>query len=362
MTDVMTAATQEEKREEITLFDIAPANGLSKLYDKAAAIEAECSDELLHHVTLDKMAMYCDGGRFYTKFKSDETGKVMKRGFSEHSFSQLCTKLEVPANYMIACARKGNPSLAEDNLNSWLGTYNRSLLLRLYKDRIRGVLSDRYSKFDTTGVIDVLSDCTRGMGLKVKGYYLNEERFHARLIQEERMNVNGEDLFAGIQVDSSDVGRSVLSVCFFIYKQVCTNGLCISKGDANLFTQRHVNICSDDFRLGLKESLKCLPTLIAEYAGIIESCAQSYKIVNGAIRHDELKEFTDTELQKLILSIRNKTRLPEDGAQKVIALSQSTYGFSDWGVINAITEVAQDYTLERRIELERTAGGLLRAV
>ena len=30
-----------------------------------------------------------------------------------------------------------------------------------------------------------------------------------------------------------------------------------------------------------------------------------------------------------------------------------------WGLINSITEVAQDFTLERRLELERIAGNLL---
>lgn len=35
------------------------------------------------------------------------------------------------------------------------------------------------------------------------------------------------------------------------------------------------------------------------------------------------------------------------------------YDMSRWGLINGITEVAQDFTLERRLELERMAGNLL---
>ena len=361
MTDA-TTAVREDIKEEITTFDIAPANGLEKLRDRAEKIDEFCSDELLKRVTLDKMAVICDGGKFITRFKSDDTGEVFSKSFSEHSFSQLCSKLGIPANYMYSCAKRGNLSLAEDNFNSWLETYNRDLFIRMYKDNVRGILSSRYSKFDTPEVIDVVSQCTRGLGLRVKGFFLNEERFHARLIQQEKMNVNGEDLFAGIQIDSSDVGRNVLSVNFFIFKQICSNGLCISKGNANLFTQRHVNICSDDFKAALKESLKCLPELIAEYAGIIESCTTSYKLVNGILRPNTDKELADAELQKLIESIRRKTRLPDDGAEKVILISQNKYDLSDWGIINGITEVAQDYTLERRIELERIAGGLLRVV
>ena len=35
------------------------------------------------------------------------------------------------------------------------------------------------------------------------------------------------------------------------------------------------------------------------------------------------------------------------------------YDMSRWGLINGITELAQDFTLERRLELERMAGNLL---
>ena len=35
------------------------------------------------------------------------------------------------------------------------------------------------------------------------------------------------------------------------------------------------------------------------------------------------------------------------------------YGTSTWGFINSLTEVAQDYTLERRLEIEKYAGDLL---
>jgi hypothetical protein len=37
------------------------------------------------------------------------------------------------------------------------------------------------------------------------------------------------------------------------------------------------------------------------------------------------------------------------------------YGSSTWGFVNSLTEVAQDYTLERRLEVEKTAGEILLA-
>ena len=51
--------------------------------------------------------------------------------------------------------------------------------------------------------------------------------------------------------------------------------------------------------------------------------------------------------------------LSEENANKVIYLMKDRYDMSRWGLINGITEVAQDFTLERRLELERMAGNLL---
>lgn len=356
--NVQEVDTTDTRKEVITTFDVSPTDGIQILREKANAIQEQCSDTVLKNVCLSNLAMYCEDNVFKAKYIQD--GEVKYNPFSDFSFGQLCSKLGIPAKYMLACASHGYPDLATDNLNTWIDDFGKDLLFRVYKDKIRGVLSSRYSVFDTPEILEVVDDTTRGLGLKVKSYFMNEERFHARLVQQEKMNINGEDLFAGIQIDSSDIGRSTLTVNFFIFKQICTNGLCISKGKANLFTQKHISICSDDFREELVQSLKYLPQLIGEYEHIIRRCAMQYNIVGS--KYTSGKPETDVMLEEFIQKLKAKTKLPDEGVNKVIELSNNRYGFSDWGVINSITEVAQDYTLERRIELEKIAGSMLRAI
>ena len=52
-------------------------------------------------------------------------------------------------------------------------------------------------------------------------------------------------------------------------------------------------------------------------------------------------------------------KLNADGQDTVIKLMNNRYGMTKWGLINGITEVAQDYTLDRREELEAAAGNIL---
>ena len=52
--------------------------------------------------------------------------------------------------------------------------------------------------------------------------------------------------------------------------------------------------------------------------------------------------------------------MKEKGVEKVLTLIENeTYPRNRWGLINSLTEVAQDYTLEKRLEIERYAGELL---
>lgn len=343
-------------KEQVEVFDIAPTDGIQILREKANAIQNECKDYTLKGINLENFAFFkCSGSNPFIKFKDED--KVIKKSLTDYSLGQLCTKLGVPARYITKCTEKGFNDLAMQNMNTWIDEYEKDLFIRTYGDKIRGILSSRYSVLDTPDIIDVVDTATRGLGLKVKGFYMSEERFHARLIQQHQMNVNGEDLFAGIQIDSSDVGRSTLSVSFFIFKQICTNGLCVSKGRGDLFTQKHISICSDDFREQLIQSLKTLPVLISEYEHIIQRCATQYSIMGTKYVSDN--DF-DTVLKEFIQKIKYKTNLSDDGVKKVADLVGQKYGPSDWGVVNAITEVAQDYTLERRIELEKIAGDMLK--
>lgn len=322
---------------------------LSSAMTSAVAIQDMCEDFMVSDVT-NKNCYYNDdfnGLRF-----TDDSGVHHINHLTRHSLSQLCSKLGVPMRYIQSCIDKGYPDLAADNINAWLDDYRKSLFIRTYGDRVRGVLSDRYTTLDSPEVIEVCED-TFGDDFKVKGMYVSEERLHLRIVQKNMLKVKGEDLFAGVTIDSSDVGRSILCVRFFIYKQVCTNGLCISEGMGSIFAQRHVGISKDEFREGLVASLQSVPAIIPEIMDAIQ-CANSYdkELVDYG-------KFDENKQGRFVSRIRALTKLPEDGVAKIIETMYDKYSVSRWGFVNSITEVAQDYTLERRLELENVAGKIL---
>ena len=114
-----------------------------------------------------------------------------------------------------------------------------------------------------------------------------------------------------------------------------------------MFEQKHIGITAEEFHKGLTNSLKTVDEL-TEHAIEWVEYAKNCKAHN-----------TMENTEEFLAYIRQQTNLSEENANKVIYLMKDRYDMSRWGLINGITEVAQDFTLERRLELERMAGNLL---
>jgi hypothetical protein len=341
MSDILTRRTPEH----IVLLN-KPTTGFDDLWAKADAIQQKCNDYSVKEVNKN-MYLNEDMTLSFKPVQSFEVGRAVAqiKNMSPHAFSQLCTKIGVPVRYMKKCIDAGYLDLVQQNMNTFIEDFEKDLLVRTYDDRVRGILSSKYSVMDTPDIITALNDAVSGHNFQTKGYYLTDERFHARLLQPDFLPIPGEDLFAGLQIDSSDVGRSILIVRIMIFKQVCTNGLTMSKGGGILFEQKHIGITSDEFRAGLKESLERVPDLVAS---LTESIKGGQKV-----------KLTPKAIEEYLANAKDALDLSDEASKKVVNLMSERYGNTKWGLINGITEVAQEFTLERRLELENYAGELL---
>ena len=338
---------KEDKKEVLSKKPL-----FNKLIEKAERINSECEDFVVRKANSDNVRFSTEYGIKLGYSSEDDVTKVSN--ISRYALGQLGTKIGVPVRYLEKCIRTGRLDLAEKNVNSWLKDYNKDLFIREYNGRIRGVLSSKYSVCDSHEILNVVNDVVDLNQFKLKGSYLSEERLHVRLVSREMLPIKGEDLFAGIFIDSSDVGRSILTVNFGIYKQVCTNGLMITKAGGTLFKQKHIGISSEEFHESLVASLKNVDILTEHAVEWVKKSMNRYNHWSVDSEHPE-------DIQEFINYIRQQTNLSNDGASKVINLMQTKYEDNRWGLVNGITEVAQDYTLERRLELEKVAGDLLAA-
>lgn len=322
---------------------------IGRLITRANDIQAKSQDYNVSFANTNNLRFNESAG---LTFISDEDGSIHSLPVSRHALGQLCNKIGVPARYTEKCIQSGRIDLAQDNVNSWLDSFNRSLFVREYDGRVRGVLSDRYSVCDTHEILEVMDSAINFNDYTVKGSFLNEERFHLRLVGKEMLPVDGEDLFAGLFVDSSDVGRNLLTVRFGIYKQICTNGCVIARAGGLLFQQKHIGISHEEFYNGLVASLENVDILTENAVAWVTKAQHKENRWSSASKLDD-------DINEFVNYIKNHTGISTEHAGKVIELMNTKYGDTRWGLINGVTEVAQEYTLEKRLEIERAAGNLL---
>lgn len=70
------------------------------------------------------------------------------------------------------------------------------------------------------------------------------------------------------------------------------------------------------------------------------------------------KMLKDYEMEMYMEKAKREIKLSEKSRKKLEELMASTYDRTKWGFINSMTELAQNFTLDTRLEMEQWAGKL----
>lgn len=322
---------------EIKSFDIL---------DKAVEMQKKCEDVT---VSVNSCSvLFGDDIPYVLKF--DDGNSNWRALLTKHSISQFGFRYGISSSYIQRCTLADLKGLVCENFNEWISHDNGKLLIRKYhsnEDYVRGILSTRYKQYDTC---EIMKDITSSVvsDWEVKQYLLSPERFHLRLVSGEKLNVAGEDLFVGLNVDSSDVGRSSINLQLIIFRQVCSNGLILPYSIGSLYRQIH-----------LGEGAEKFPDRIAAK---LNEVAEIKSIAEQMINHTMGKKLPfDLLKEEELLKFRQSTGVTKSFMDKVIELyHQRNYSKNArWNLINCMTEVAQGYDIDLRLQFERAAGSLL---
>ena len=172
-----------------------------------------------------------------------ESGGRRAMDITDTAFSQLCTRVGVPARYIKKCFEAGKADLAIENFRAWEKERVGNMLVRESEGVARAVLSDSYAPFDNYRVLRALGytmDTKRFIPTQV---FMSQEKLHIRFVDYTPLPISdgsGSPLYAGVIVSSNSVGAGSLSMKFFVYRSVCKNGMAISSMGGTLFSQRHI--------------------------------------------------------------------------------------------------------------------------
>lgn len=280
----------------------------------------------------------------------NDRGEEKAMDMTDTAFSQLCERLGVPAKYLRKCAKSGKMDLVKQNISGWADEKCDNFVVREHGGVARSIVSTEYAPYDSYKILRSLNHTVNSRRFVPAQVYLSTDKLHIRFVDFTPLPIAGENspLYAGFCVDSSDVGRGSLSMKYFIYRLACTNGLMISKGGGTLFRLYHAGE-------------KMTESKIEKFAHSMRDIDALTKVAVEVIGDNQGKMLSYDGLESLIEQAKNKISLTKKAEEKLMWLmsEDGAYDMTRWGFINSITEIAQAYTLDTRVEMESWAGDLL---
>lgn len=310
---------------------------------------------------------------FYAKSENlqmDERGnlKGLSKNFNvidnqmdEWAMSQLFQKNRMPSAYFKRLLDNGEIDMVRNHLNYHMENRKDAYLIRMREDEnkkkkeIRAVLSEEYSRFDSSDLFDIVEGPLRSLNHEITGYRNNDGIFMTRLIMEDMSENIGQKelddvLKVGVLIMNSEIGKSGIRIFPMAYRVVCSNGLVAweNMGDNKRFYKKHRWIDRED---------------IGKWA----ASAINEAVEEASFAINRMKESKTMEVESPVEYIEN--RLPRINASvksKIIETWNNEWSESKdknnmYSIINAMTSVARDYNPELRLEIEKEAGKLIAA-
>lgn len=286
-------------------------------------------------------------------FTDDISFKLREQNLSltEHAFGQVCTLLGVPSKYMKKCIEDNKINLFQDNIKEWSKEFDKEIVVRTNKNIIRAIVSQNYVAYDNNEVIDDVTSAIKDSNISFipVGAYLNEDRINVRLIDVEHpfyVNNDESPMYIGINISNSNIGTSSTSIKFFVYRQWCKNGCTITKSGGTLYRQTHAG-----------EQNKFTRRL--NFYSAIQNIEHLRDAVISELNKSSFEVLKESDMMSLIEKMKKEVSLSDKASKTILEVAKEKYGSTKYGFINGITEVAQDYELDTRNELEEYAGKIL---
>lgn len=164
--------------------------------------------------------------------------------------------------------------------------------------------------------------------------------YYASNVFEE---IQGNDkLFAGVTISNSEVGHRMLRVGYFLFREICSNGLRESLYTKQCFERVHVGNILTDF----KQALQRVKVELPDFLKAVKVCA---------LKPVQLE--TALENMKKLRALSAKTELLIREAFKTEPISDNLYGFV--GALSRVATHSEGLSDGARVALAQFAGDLL---
>lgn len=297
--------------------------------------------------------------------------EIFRGPLTDHAAGQVAQRLSIPLGYFRRM-EQSSAALAAVNVNHWLtGTPADAgkRMLRTLDGEARAFLSDQYKRIDNLQVAQMIAEAIGDTpGIEFKHLQVTDKKLYMHAVSDRlRGDVAvGDEVQGGFVVRNSEVGAGSISVQPFIYRLVCLNGMVV--GDkVGGYSRRHV---------GRRQEIESGAAVLSQEALQADAVALSLAVrdtVQAAISSEafdkvlgRMQETTGRAIEQdpetVVERLAESFKLTEPEQAAVLRNLWQGTDRSQWGLLNAVTAVANDSNLvsfDRAVELESIGGQIL---
>jgi hypothetical protein len=301
--------------------------------------------------------------------------------------AQLAERLGIPTRYYDKMKLE-TPELLARNVNEWLVRGNgEKRFIRTYRDALedgsirdernvtgRAFLGSTYRPLDNYDLMTAIVPNLLATGAEVESSEVTEtnlyiqaiaRQFKTKVVIPGTHNKIDDVLNIGVVIRNSEVGGGALSVRALLYRQVCTNGLVISE-DLPGFKQVHIGRADDE---GIEKHLSDNTRKLRDAAvwskvdDVLKAALSQAALDKIGERVNRAAGVAISDPEKALEVIAEKFDIVEDERAEIMKnLIGGGIGATQWGIVNAVTELAnRASSYDRAVELEEIGGKILAA-
>lgn len=316
---------------------------------------------------------------------------------TENCHRQIAGRLQVPWKYYDRLL-KDHKDLVINQVNALFEREPQIRLLRTLDGKARAFLSDRYRPLDNDAVIErALPPIVKGdIESHLMSSNVGENQMHIKvLFTDERLKMDvgeaphggravpidrpghtwdggndartGRDIVRpGCVISNSETGHGSLSIKAFFWRAFCDNGCIFGQNEIFNYSRTHLGsklAGNGDFEIFTDETKrKQDEVIIAEVTDSMASLTNVENVQKMAAALRATKEGPKVKDAFAAVDVMVKELDVRETEKESVLTNLLTDGdFSRWGMVNAVTKLANadDVSYERACELEQIGGKML---
>jgi hypothetical protein len=283
-----------------------------------------------------------------------------------HAHAQIASRLGVPKRYYDRM-REEAPDLLTTNVNGWLERdADACRMVRTLDGAVRAFLSDRYQRIENEDIAEVaLPVLAEQPDMRVESCAVTERRLYIKALFPRIAGevAKGDVVQAGVIISNSEVGAGAIEVAPLLFRLVCLNGLIVQDHRVRGFHIGPRIIEGDDVRELLTDEARQADdrAILLKLRDVVRACADPAQFETRLERlRRAAQEPVTGDLAKAVEVLALKSGLNEAERGSVLRHLIMGGDLTRWGLVNAVTRIANDaLSYDRATELEALGGTLL---